>query len=161
MSRPTLTRMATACAAAVPAVVVAQAPAPAGADLIESCTTYTLPVEEVEEGATSEVTCEWVDPEEIEDLSLLSTTVGSHYQGAAGSGSVLTVTGNCGESLGFSPSDPWNNIISSSRQRSCAGMKHWSNGNLTGDQEGHTGPSGSLINLTTMDNRTSSIMYYA
>ncbi len=162
MPRPALTHMAAACAAAVPAIIVVQAPAPAGADdplLVESCTAETLPIEDVQEGATVEISCEWVDPGEFAGRLLSSTVLATHYSGASAGGSFLNVSGNCGESIAFDSADPWNNVISSTRHRACGTIKHFANATLSGTYEETQGPANALFNLTTLDDMTSSIGY--
>lgn len=162
MSRPTLARVAAACAATLPAALVAQAPAPAGADeplLVESCTTEALPVEDVQEGATSVIDCEWVEPGDMALRLMANNLIGTHYTLASGSGSYLNVFGSCGESISFGSSDPWNNEISSTRHRTCAGIKHFDYANLGGDSEANSLSPGVLVNLTYMNNRTSSVAY--
>lgn len=162
MPRPNLTRFAAACTAIVPATVVVQAPAPAGADdplLIEVCTTETIPVEDVQEGATVEIFCDWVDPGELAGRLLSSTHVATHYDGTSGNGSFLEVSGNCGESISFDSADPWNNVISSTRHFACGTIKHFTGANLNGTQENTTGSSGMLKNLTVIGNQVSSVGY--
>ncbi|HYI62348.1 MAG TPA: hypothetical protein VEW93_11165 [Acidimicrobiales bacterium] len=159
-TRPTVARIAAVAAvSATPVAVVAQAPAPAASfDLVELCTTETLAIEDVQNGATSTLDCDWVDPEELSNRSLLSV-VATHYANSGGAGAILDVGGSCDGSIAFATNDPWNNLISSTRQRSCGVIKHFDNINLTGDNEAHDGAGGTLLNLSSMDNRASSVGY--
>lgn len=160
-----LTRAAVACALA-PVAVVVQASSPAVADespaLVMSCTTSTLPIEEVQKGATSDVWCEWVEPGEWAGSMLRATTVATHYDNVDGIGPALTVTGQCGQSISFGAGDPWNNTIGSTRHHVCGNIKHFDNANLTGDSLLTTGLFNFLWgSLGTMQNRTSSVGYGA
>lgn len=158
---PALARIAAACAL-TPAVAVTHAPAPASAQepaSVLSCTTYTLPIEEVQEGATSEVTCEWVEPGEWVAAMLASTTVATHYDNLNGISPTLTVTGSCGESLSLA-GDSWDNQISSTRHRACGTIKHFDGSALNGDSYVTTGGPGVLWgDLDDLHNRSSSIGY--
>ncbi len=159
-----LTRVAAACALAPVAVAVHPAAPTAAKEpaLVMSCTTSTLPIEEVQAGATSEVWCEWAEPGEFVGAMLSSVTVAVHYDNTDGFGSALTVTGECGGSIAFGAGDPWNNTIASTRHHACGNIKHFDNANLTGDNKLTTGPFGILwASLGTMQNRTSSVGYGA
>lgn len=162
MSRSTtvLRRAAAACAlGTTPVAVVAHAPSPASADdEIYYCITESLPVEEVQQGATVEPECDWIDPEEL-GLRSLTNLVGTHYDTTSGTGAILDVEGVCDSSTAFGSTDFWNNRIGSSRQRTCGAIKHFDNANLTGDSETHDGATNTLEALTGMDNRTTSIGY--
>jgi hypothetical protein len=159
-----LTRVAAACALAPVAVAVHPA-APVAAEkpaLVMSCTTSTLPIEEVQAGATSEILCEWAEPGEFVGAMLSSVTVAVHYESTDGVGPALSVFGECGGSISFGAGDPWNNTIASTRHHACGNIKHFDNTNLTGDSKLTTGLLGILWpNLGTMQNRTSSVGYGA
>lgn len=133
-------------------------PTPAVAEpAAEHCYAEALTVEEVEAGATSEVTCY-----EEALLARGSITLAVHYSGFGGTGASLTVTGAAcsGSSLSLGSSDPWNNLIHSTRNGTCANAKHFANGDLTGDNEVTSGSSGTLNDLSgSMATRVSSVGY--
>lgn len=130
-------------------------------DPVLHCWTIALTPEEMDEGATSEI---WCDDEELDLESwagapLRSTLLATHYTGGSGTGMALNVLGTCNSGVSFGPSDPWNNVISSTRHRACGNIKHYDNDDYTGDNELTQGGPGALVNLTTMDDRTSSVEY--
>jgi hypothetical protein len=162
LSRSALARIAAACSLA-PVASLAHPPPPVAADepaLVMSCTTPTLSYEEVEAGALSEITCEWVEPGEWVGTMFRATTVAVHYDGVSGINPSLVVTGNCYESIALSTNDPWNNAISSTRHQACGTIKHYDLSNMSGDTYVTTGGSGMLWgDLDAMNNRTSSVGY--
>jgi hypothetical protein len=84
-----------------------------------------------------------------------SSTIGIHYDGFNWTGSSTTVVGdNCAGGW-LNVSATWNNRISSTLH-GCPRIKHFDGSNLTGTAETTFDPGG---NLTTLNNRTTSIQY--
>lgn len=123
----------------------------------EHCYTEALTHEEVEAGATSEITCY---AEAL--LSRGTITLAVHHSSFGGTGATLTVTGPAcsGSSLVLGASDPWNDSIRSTRNGTCANAKHFANADLTGDNQVASGSPGTLTDLSgSMANRVSSVGY--
>lgn len=100
-----------------------------------------------------------VEPGELAGQFLSSDLVGSHYDGTNNSGEILNVSGTCGGQIAFGTVNVWDDIISSTRQRSCGVIKHFENTNFSGDLYVHDGATNTLHNLGAMSNRTSSVTY--
>jgi hypothetical protein len=83
----------------------------------------------------------------------------THYVDANGLGASLTVYGSSCEGGGVNLSSPYNDVISSTRHLLCGRIKHFADANANGDYQITTG---GLANMNaTMNDRTSSIYYYA
>jgi hypothetical protein len=84
-----------------------------------------------------------------------SSTIGVHYDGANFTGSSFSVVGdNCGGGW-LNVSFFWNNRVSST-WNGCPYIFHYDGTNLTGAWQVTVAPGG---NLTTLNNKTSSIQY--
>ena len=94
--------------------------------------------------------------EVVAAVTLASTTIGVHYDGANFTGSSLTISGsNClGGYLNLAAT--WDNRISSTISNFCGRIRHWTGYNTTGSFQ-DTVPSGNLS--SPVNNAASSIQY--
>lgn len=160
LTRSALARLAAACSL-TPAVMT-QAATPTAADepaLVQSCLTTALPHEEIEAGAISEITCEWVEPGEWVGTMFRSSTLAIHYAGPDGSGDALVVGGDCAGGVAFGPGHAWNNAVSSTQHFACGTVKHFDSASYSGDFYVTNGWPGLTLNLGPLNNRASSIGY--
>lgn len=142
------------------------------------CNTRALTLEEIAAGATSTVDC-YATLDQARAAALGDGSAGKstsyaatassdvvlaeHYVNANGGGSSLTVWGSGCTGLGvsFASSDPWNDVISSTRHRACGNVKHFEHSTYSGSTQTTTGAFGQVANLnSTMNDKTSSIKYY-
>ncbi len=88
--------------------------------------------------------------------SVLSTTIGVHYDGLNYTGASFSVVG--GDCAGgyVNMSATWNNRVSSSISNFCGRLRHWTGYNLTGSWQ-DTLPNGNLS--SPVNNAVSSIQY--
>lgn len=141
------------------------------------CVTRALTLDEIAAGATSKVDC-YATLDEARAAALGSgsdatassyaaassdVVLAEHFVNANGGGSSLTVWGSGCTGLGvsFASSDPWNDIISSTRHRACGNVKHFEHASYSGATQTTTGTFGQVVNLnSTMNDKTSAIKYY-
>lgn len=100
-----------------------------------------------------------VSPVRRTGLALASFTLGTHYDGANGTGSSISVVGSsCTGGYWNTPSN-WDNRISSSFN-GCARLRHWDLPSMVGSVQDTYG-AGSTHNLSSMDNKTQSVSYHS
>lgn len=92
-------------------------------------------------------------------VTVASFTLGIHYDGFGGSGSSISVVGSSCAGGWWNTSGFWDNRISSSFN-GCYRLKHHDGPNRTGGFESTIG-SGSIHDLTFLNNRTESVSYWS
>jgi len=92
-------------------------------------------------------------------VKVASFTLGVHYDGYGGSGSSISVVGSSCAGGWWNTSGFWDNRISSSFN-GCFRLTHYDGPDRTGGVESTTG-SGSVHDLTFMNNRTESVSYWS
>lgn len=92
-------------------------------------------------------------------VEVSSYTLGTHYDGANGSGSSISVVGSSCTGGYWNTPNTWDNRISSS-YNGCVRLRHWDLPNKAGASQNTYG-AGAIHNLTTMDNRTESVSYHS
>lgn len=92
-------------------------------------------------------------------VPLSSFTLGTHYDGANGSGSSISVVGSSCTGGYWNTPTAWDNRISSS-YNGCARLQHWDLPGKQGASQNTTG-AGTTDNLTTMNNRAESVSYHS
>ncbi|HVE45189.1 MAG TPA: hypothetical protein VNA57_00380 [Acidimicrobiales bacterium] len=96
-------------------------------------------------------------PSGDQDMGAMSFVIGTHYDGASGTGSSLTVNGDDCTGGWLNLSSSWINRISSTRN-GCPRVRHADGYNLTGTME-ETYNFGGVSNLTFLNNAANSIQY--
>jgi hypothetical protein len=91
----------------------------------------------------------------VDGVTASTFTLGTHYDGAGYSGASTSVVGSDCAGGWLNVSSTWNNRIGSTLN-GCPRIRHFDGQNLTGIYQDTVSPGG---NLTTLDNRTSSIQY--
>ncbi|HZD23791.1 MAG TPA: hypothetical protein VE569_10385 [Acidimicrobiia bacterium] len=86
-------------------------------------------------------------------------TLGRHYDGFSGSGSSIRIVGGNCTGGWWNTSSWWDNRISSS-YNGCARLTHWDYPNKLGISESTYG-SGTINNLSYMNNKTESVSYHS
>lgn len=96
-----------------------------------------------------------VTPQSVAEAGLLSSTIGTHYDGSGYSGASISVGGvDCSGGY-INLSVDWRNRVSST-SNGCPRIRHFSGLNLTGSSQDTVSPGG---NLTTLNNSADSIQY--
>lgn len=140
-------------------------PSSLGRDLVEHCVVHVVGQHTSGEFITTEPNCystfaEAMHQERLAGAPVAATdagilaTIGTHYDGANFTGASMTVSGTVCIGGWLNVSTTWNNRISSTRSN-CT-VRHYDGAGLTGAVQSTFAPGG---NLTTLDNRTSSIQY--
>jgi hypothetical protein len=95
-----------------------------------------------------------------ESTVVLSTfTLGTHYDGANGTGSSVSVVGTSCTGGHWNTPSTWDNRISSS-YNGCARLRHWDLPDKSGASQNTYG-AGTTDNLTSMNNKTESVSYHS
>lgn len=85
-------------------------------------------------------------------------TLGRHYDGFNGTGSSVTVVGSSCTGGWWNTSTWWDNRISST-ENGCSWVRHWDYPNKGGSSESTYG-TGTIDNLTYMNNKAESVSYH-
>lgn len=92
-------------------------------------------------------------------FALASFTLGTHYDGANGTGSSISVVGSSCTGGYWNTPTAWDNRISSS-YNGCARLRHWDLPSKAGSFENTYG-AGTTDNLTGLNNKTESVSYHS
>lgn len=95
----------------------------------------------------------------VDTAGLLSFTLGTHYDGASGTGSSISVVGSSCTGGYWNTPAAWDNRISSS-YNGCARLRHWDSPDKVGTFQDTAGV-GTTDNLTTLNNQAESVSYHA
>jgi hypothetical protein len=98
--------------------------------------------------------------EDAETAAAVSSfTLGTHFDGANGTGSSISVTGSSCTGGYWNTSASWDNRISSS-YNGCGRLRHYDYANKGGSAENTYG-AGATDNLGVLNNRTESVSYHS